>query len=65
MLGRLGYAAAADFYAAARGQDHVDHLDLAELIEHTAWLVAQAGGLNHLVQRLPEHVGQKADQDVR
>jgi len=64
VVGRLSYAAAADLHTASRGQDDVDHVDLAQLVEHASRLVAQAGGLNHLVQRFPEHVGQKADQDV-
>ena len=64
VVGRLRDAAAADVDAASRGQDDVDQVDLAQLVEHPTRLVAQAGGLNHLVQRLPEHVGQEADQDV-
>ena len=65
VIGRLSYAATTDLPTASRRQDDVHHVDLAQLVEHTAWLVAETGGLNHLVQRLPEDVGQKADQDVR
>ena len=46
MVGRLGDAAAADLRAAARGQDHIDQLDLAQLLEHATRLVAQPGGLD-------------------
>ena len=50
--------------AGARRQHHVDQLDLAQLVEHFAWLIAQTSALAPLGQCLPQHVGQKADEDV-
>ena len=39
-------------------------LDLAKFLAHSSWLVTQPGVLAHLPQRLPEHVGREADQDM-
>ena len=64
MFGWLGDAAAADVDAAVGRQHHVDHADLAQFSQHATRFIAQAGGLHHLMERLPKHVGQEADKDV-
>ena len=46
-------------------QDHIGALDAAQLLQDGAGTVAQAGAGLPLLQGLPQHVGQEADQDVR
>ncbi len=58
-------ATTADFNVLVpRGQDDVYQPYLAQLLEYPTRLVAQPGGLRHLMQRLPKDVGQEADQNV-
>ena len=65
MLCRLGNASAADVDARLGRQHHVHHLYLRYLVEHLSRLIAQAGPLAHLPQRLPQHICQEAYQNVR
>ena len=46
-------------------QDHVGAVDGAKFLEDGARTVAEAGTALPLLQRLPQHVGEKAHQDVR
>jgi hypothetical protein len=68
-LGALGAHHAADAQLTAgllgQRQDHIGTLDAAQLIQNGARTVAQAGTGLPLLQGLPQHVGQEADQDVR
>ena len=46
-------------------QNDVGAGDGGELLEHGAWGVAKAGAALPLLQRLPQHIGKEAHQDVR
>jgi len=61
----VGYTSAANLYPLFGGHDHVNHLDLGDLIEDFPWLMPQTCRLAHLPDGLPQDIGQKADQDVR
>jgi len=67
-LGALGAHHAADAQLTVRllgqGQHHVGTLDTAQLLQDSAWTVAQTGAGLPLLQGLPHDVGQEADQDV-
>ena len=60
----LGDAAQADIAVRLGGQDDVVGLDARELVEDGARGVAEAGALLPHFQALPQHEGEKADQDV-
>ena len=45
-------------------QDHVATLDRGQFLQHRPRRIAQPGPPHPLGQRLPEHVGQEADEDV-
>ena len=65
MLAWLGYATAADLHAFFASRQHdIDQADPAQLLEDATRFVAQAGGLRHLVQRFPQNVRQKTDQNM-
>ena len=57
-------AAPANGDAGASWQDDVHPADLAQLVQHAAGLITQTRCPHYLEERFPEHVGQKADQDV-
>src|SRR5215471_8389819 len=67
-LGLVGFDYTADAQLAARifsqRQDYVTALDAAEFIEDGARAIAQPGATLPLLQRLPQDVGQEADQDM-
>ena len=68
-LGTIGTDDAAQaqlaIWLAGGGQDDVGALDGAEFLKNGPWAVAEAGAALPLLERLPQHVGQEADQDVR
>ena len=64
VIGRFRHAAFADFDAVAGRQDDVDAANLREFLQDAAGLVAEARFLTQGGQRFPEHVRQKADQNV-
>ena len=61
---RADDAAEAHLAAVRGGQHDVGALDAAEFLEDGARAVAQVGAALPLLQGLPEHVGQEADQDM-
>ncbi len=66
MFGGAGDAAAADLHLLfASGKDNVDQTDFAQFLEDSTRLVAEAGGLRHPVERLPENVRQETDQNMK
>jgi hypothetical protein len=64
MVGGLGHATLTDLSPLTCWQHHVHQLDLAQLLEDPAGLVAQSSPLASLRERLPEDISQEADQDV-
>ena len=64
MFGRLADAALPYLHTLARGQNHVDQTDLAEFFKYLPWLIAESALTTAGGQRLPQHIGQKTDQDV-
>src|SRR2546427_3067739 len=46
-------------------QHHVGALDASQFVEDRPWAVAEPGLRLPLLEGLPEHVGQEADEDVR
>ena len=65
MFARLRDATPADFDSLACGKHDVYDADIFELFEDTSRFVAQPGPLAQAGQRLPQHVRQEADQNVR
>jgi hypothetical protein len=61
----LSHAPCADFAALFGRQHYVDHPQLAQLVQYASRFAAQAGLLAELAQELSEHIGQKADEEVR
>jgi len=61
----LGDAPCADFYSVARRQHHVHYAQLFEFLKDTTRFVAKAAFAAQTGQGLPQHVGQKANQNVR
>ena len=64
MVGRLRDAADVDVDARAGRQNDIHQPDFAQLREHTAWFVSQAGCRTQLAQRFPQHVAQEAHENV-
>ena len=60
----LRHAAQADLAVRGGGQDHVLGLDACEFLEHGARGVTQGAFLLPQLERLPQHEGQEAHQDV-
>jgi hypothetical protein len=57
-------AAEAEFTPIRRRQDDVRALNATEFIEDRARTVPESGSTLPLLERLPQHVGEKADEDV-
>ena len=49
----------------SQGEHDIGALDAADLLEDRARAIAEPGAPLPLLERLPQHVGQEADQDVR
>ena len=64
MVAGLGHALGAEFGAVGGGKHNIDNTEFTQLSQDASRLVAQARSLAELAEELPEHVGQKADQDV-
>ena len=64
VIGGLRHATPTYLSPLTRRQHHVHQLNLAQLLEDSPRLVAQSSPLASLRERLPENVGQEADQDV-
>ena len=64
MVGGLGHATPTNLRPLTCWQHHVHQLDLAQLLEDPARLVAQSSPLASLRERLPKNIRQEADQDV-
>ena len=60
----LGDAPFADFDAFTRWQHYVHHAQFFKLLKNTTRFIAKARFVAQAGQRLPEHVGQKTDQNV-
>ncbi len=65
MLGGSAHASLAEDDSIPCGQKHIDQDDLRKHFEHLARFVAESGVAAHRRQRLPQHIRQEADQDVR
>ena len=65
MVARPGDAPLADLGALACRQDHVHQLDFAQFVEHPSRLLAHSRVQAPLPERLPRHVCQEADENVR
>ena len=65
MLLGVGDASSADFNSGVGPHDDIHHLDLRQLIEDLARLIAETGALAELAKRFPEHIRQEADENVR
>src|SRR5712691_7462337 len=64
MFGRLADAALAYLHTLARGQNHVDQGDFTELFKYLPRFIAESALMAAGGQRLPQHIGQKTNQDV-
>ena len=65
MSRRAHHASSFDLQPALRRQDHIHDPHLLDLIQDLSRLLTQAGAFAPLRQRLPQHVRQEADQNVR
>src|SRR5207244_2031308 len=57
-------AAQTDLATVLGRQDDIGALNAAEFVEDRARALAEAGASLPLLERLPQHVGEKADEDV-
>jgi len=64
VLGRLADTALPYLHTLARGQNHIDQGDFTELFKDLPWFIAESALTAAGGQRLPQHVGQKTNQDV-
>jgi hypothetical protein len=64
VLRRLTGAALAFLHPLARGQNHIDQSNLRKLCKHLPRFIAEFGLVTAGRERLPQHIGQKAHQDV-
>ena len=64
MLIGLAHAAFAQSDTVARWQHDIDQGDLGQLAEDLSRFISQAGLAALRLKRFPEHIGEKADQDV-
>lgn len=65
VFGRLRHASLADLNAGSGWQNNVNDLDSADLIQHSARLIAQSRLGYSLSEHFPEYVGQETHEDVR
>ena len=65
VVGRLGDTPFSDVDTASGWQDNIHHSQVVQFLQYTAWLVAESYLLTHLAERLPQHVRQETDEDVR
>ena len=64
MIGGAADTVRADGNARSRGQHHIDQRDLLQLGEDLARFIAQPSAVAPQAQVFPNHVSQKANQDV-
>ena len=65
ILGQSIDTALSDRRAVSRRLYHLNQGEVRQFLEHFPRFLAQPGALAHLRQRLPQHIGQNAHQDVR
>ncbi|MEO2047845.1 MAG: hypothetical protein ABGX16_14895 [Pirellulales bacterium] len=53
-----------DVEIASGWQDNVHHFQVTQLLQNATWFVTDPRLLTHLTEHLPQHVCQKADEDV-